>query len=115
MNAIQCVSLVQFTDELKHWAMMRHTTVNSIYTLLIERAATVCGSVREFAKMGLLASSRVCPSSWNKSAYTGRIFKTFCIWIFLENLLKFLYDTATDDARRDGLSCLQIAVAISSY
>jgi len=35
-----------------------------------------------------LASSRlsVCPSAWNNSAPTGRIFMKFDIWEFFENL-----------------------------
>ena len=41
---------------------MRYTTVNTVYTLVIERAATVCRRVHKVAKMRLLASSCVCPS-----------------------------------------------------
>ena len=40
------------------------------------------------AKSSYLASSclSVCPSVWNNSALTGRIFMKFDIWVFLSNL-----------------------------
>jgi hypothetical protein len=45
--------------------------------------------VRKIAKSDYLLC-HVCPSAWNNSAPTGRIFIRFCIWVFYENLsIKF--------------------------
>ena len=55
---------------------------------------TLCGQNVEFLgsceamrKATINFAVSVCPSAWNNSTSTGRIFMKFDIWVFFENLL----------------------------
>jgi hypothetical protein len=50
---------------------------------VFERYLLICRRVRKIAKSDSFVTS-VCPSAWNNSAPTGRIFMKFDIWEFFE-------------------------------
>jgi len=54
-------------------------------------SCSVCAFLGAFAKLRKATISfvmSVCPSAWNNSTPTGRIFVKFDVWEFFENLLK---------------------------
>ena len=74
-----------------------YLTENTAYYLMnhTKRVNTLCGNTKSFldafaklrkATIGSVMS--VCPSAWNNSAPTGRIFMKFDIWVFFENQLR---------------------------
>ena len=56
------------------------------HKILIFLSFNICRRVRQICRQRLLASSCLsCPSAWNTSAITGRIFVKFDFWVFFEN------------------------------
>jgi hypothetical protein len=47
---------------------------------------TVLGAFAKLRKATISFFMSVCPTAWNKSASTGRIFMKVGIWVFFENL-----------------------------
>ena len=63
-----------------------HTLLSLLHLSHISIYNRVLGAFAKFRKATLSFARSVSPSAWRNSAYTGRIFIKFDIWIFFENL-----------------------------
>jgi hypothetical protein len=105
---IKQVFLNSFARKRQYWREIwsvlfnRDREIVLIISLLLDRAVIYIKTkvyhhwiIRAFAKFGKATITFVmyvcppaCPTTWNNSAPTGRIFMKFDIWVFFENMSK---------------------------
>jgi hypothetical protein len=82
------MSYVENSSIVSTYIILQITEI-CLYNIFDKLQLLTCGLLGEFQKLWKEAISivmTVCPSAWNNSVPTGRIFMIYEIWVFFKNL-----------------------------